>query len=80
MRLVEIRFARPIADLLRELRSEGLTVGQIAERVDVPYGTVHRWLREFGLDAASLIRQALAAPPAARFAAAGPSDVPPGNG
>jgi hypothetical protein len=61
MRLVEIRFARPIADLLRDLRSEGLTVGQIAERVDVPYGTVHRWLREFGLDTASLIQQALAA-------------------
>ncbi len=60
MRLVEIRFARPVADLLRDLRSEGLTVGQIAERVEVPYGTVHRWLREFGLDTASLVRQALA--------------------
>jgi transposase len=61
MRLVELRFERPIGELLRELRAEGLSVGQIALRVDVPYGTVHRWLREFRLDAASLVRQALAA-------------------
>ena len=75
MRLVEIRFARPIADVLRDLRSEGLTVGQIAERVEVPYGTVHRWLRGFGLDATSLIRQALAASQAPPFAAPAPTDV-----
>ncbi len=80
MRLVEIRFAQPIADLLRDLRSEGLTVGQIAERVEVPYGTVHRWLREFGLDTASLIRHALAASQAPPVAASGASDVLRGDG
>jgi hypothetical protein len=60
MRLVEMRFGRPIADLLRDMRATDQSVSAIADRLEVPYGTVHRWLREFGLDASSLIRQGVA--------------------
>ena len=47
-------------DLVQLLARAELNVGEIAERVEVPYGTVHRWLTRFGLDDAALIRKALA--------------------
>jgi hypothetical protein len=59
MRLVEFRFGASIEDLLRTLRSEGLNVGGIAERIGVPHATARRWLTWYGLDDASLIRRAL---------------------
>jgi hypothetical protein len=59
MRLVELRFGSSVPDLLRQLRTEGLNAGQVAERLDVPYGTLHRWLIRFELDDSSLIRRAL---------------------
>jgi transposase len=48
-----------IEDLLRDLRGQGLNVGAIAQRIDVPYATARRWLARYGLDDASLIRRAL---------------------
>ena len=59
MRLVELRFAVSIEDLLRNLRGQGLNVGETADRIGVPYGTARRWLERYGLDDASLIRIAL---------------------
>jgi Homeodomain-like domain len=59
MRLVELRFGSSVPDLLRELRVEGLNVGEVAERLDVPYSTLRRWLVRFELNDASLIRKAL---------------------
>ncbi len=59
MRLVELRFGTPVPDLLRDLRTDGLNVGQVADRLDVPYSTLRRWLVRFDLNDASLIRRAL---------------------
>lgn len=59
MRLVELRFGCSVPDLLRLLRVEGLNAGEVAERLDVPYSTLHRWLVRFELNDASLIRRAL---------------------
>jgi hypothetical protein len=59
MRLVELRLGQPIRDLLRGLRTNGASVGDMSERLGVPSGTVYRWLVRFELDDASLIRKAL---------------------
>jgi hypothetical protein len=59
MRLVELRFGSSVPDLLRQLRNQGLNAGQIAERLEIPYSTVHRWLVKFDLNDASLVRRAL---------------------
>ena len=50
---------RDWADLLRDLRAQGLATTDIADRLEVPPGTIYRWLVLFGLDDASLIRKAL---------------------
>lgn len=64
MRLVELTHGgAPIDALLTDLRKEGLTAAEIARRVGVPYGTVHRWLARFGLDDGTLINRALAEQP-----------------
>jgi len=59
MRLVELRFGSSVPDLLRQLRAEGLNTGQVANRIDVPYSTLRRWLVRFDLNDASLIRTGL---------------------
>lgn len=59
MRLVELTQGAPIDTLLKELRKEGLSTAEIARRVGVPYGTVYRWLVQFGLDDGTLIRRGL---------------------
>ena len=59
MRLIELRFGSPVPDLLRQLRTDGLNVGEVADRLEVPYSTVRRWLVRFDLNDASLIRRAL---------------------
>src|SRR6266700_615127 len=59
MRVVELRFGTSVPILLRELRIEGLNGVQVAGRLDIPYGTLRRWLVRFGLDDASLIRRGL---------------------
>jgi DNA-binding IclR family transcriptional regulator len=61
MRLIELRFGSSVPELLRQLRMEGLNTGQVAERLDIPYSTVHRWMVRFDLNDASLIRRALQA-------------------
>ncbi len=60
MRLVEHRFGCSITDLLRDMRTRGATESEIAERLGVPPGTIHRWLVQFELNDTSLIRKALA--------------------
>ncbi|TMC08258.1 MAG: helix-turn-helix domain-containing protein [Chloroflexi bacterium] len=60
MRLVEVTHGTPVDALLRQLRREGLSKAEIARRVGVPYGTVYRWLAQFGLDDGTLIRKGLA--------------------
>jgi hypothetical protein len=59
MRVVELRFGSPVPLLLHQLRREGLRASEVARWLDLPYGTVHRWLVRFGLDDASLVRRAL---------------------
>ena len=59
MRLVELRFGSSVPDLLRQLRTAGLNAGQVAERLEIPYSTAHRWLVRYDLDDASLVRRAL---------------------
>jgi Homeodomain-like domain len=66
MRLVEVRHGVPIQALLTDLRKAGLTTAEIARRVEVPYGTVYRWLALFGLDDGTLIRQGLDIGPGGR--------------
>jgi hypothetical protein len=59
-RLVELRFGAPLPAVLRQLRGEGLSASAVASRVEISYRTVHRWLVDFELDDATLIRKALA--------------------
>ncbi|MBO0702255.1 MAG: helix-turn-helix domain-containing protein [Candidatus Dormibacteraeota bacterium] len=59
MRLVELTHGAPIDTLLKKLRREGLSTAEIGRRVGVPYGTVYRWLVQFGLDDGTLIRRGL---------------------
>lgn len=59
MRLVALVHGEPVSALLRRMRGEGLSAGDIARAIDVPYGTVHHWLVVVGLDDDTLIRQAL---------------------
>jgi hypothetical protein len=90
MRLVELRFGASIAELMRRLRREGLNAVQVADRLDIPYGTLHRWLVRFELNDASLIRRALEAsderPPGTGSASnhesiqLAPGDGPPAGG
>jgi DNA-binding IclR family transcriptional regulator len=61
MQLVELRFGSSLPDLLRQLRTDGLNAVQVADRLDIPRGTVHRWLVRFDLNDASLVRRALRA-------------------
>lgn len=63
MRLVELRFGSSVPDLLRQLRTEGLNAGQVAERLDIPYSTLRRWLVRFDLNDSSLIARALRSGP-----------------
>ena len=46
--------------MLRQLRGEGLGALAVASKVEMSYRTVQRWLVEFELDDATLIRKALA--------------------
>ena len=43
------------------MRTDGLSAAGVAERIETSYRTVQRWLVEFELDDAALIRKALAA-------------------
>jgi hypothetical protein len=59
-RLVELEFGAPLPAVLRGLRQEGLSTAGVAGRLRLSYRTVSRWLVDFGLDDATLIRKALA--------------------
>ena len=68
---MELQFCEPLPDVLRRLRGEGLSAAAVADRIETPYRTVQRWLVEFELDDASLIRKALGVVNVARVGASG---------
>ena len=48
---LELRYQEPIIDLLRHLYyDQGLTQLQIAERLDVPAGTIATWMIGLGIN------------------------------
>jgi hypothetical protein len=59
MQLIELRVGEPLRDVLWRCRESGMSARAIGERLDVPPGTIQRWLVRFHLDDASLIRKAL---------------------
>jgi len=60
MRSVEARFERDLADLLKDLYyQQHLTLGEIAEQIEIPIGTLGSWMVRLGLDRASVSRLAM---------------------
>lgn len=52
MQVMEARLGRPLEDVLRSLyHDEGLTLAQVADRLDVNVGTVSRWMASLGIPA-----------------------------
>ena len=56
---LEIRYAEPIDDLLRHLYyDQNLTLAGIAERLEVPAGTIGNWMVRLGINQRAMAGQA----------------------
>lgn len=54
MKLLEARQGQPIDQLLSRLHTEqGMTLGQIAEFLDIDIATVSRWMERMGIPVGS---------------------------
>lgn len=59
---MELQFGASLPAVLRKLRAQGLSAAGVARRVGLSYRTVHRWLVDYELDDAALVRKALSEP------------------
>ena len=59
MRAVEERLGEPISDLLRRMYyDEGLTQAQVADRLEVPAGTIATWMIALGINQRAMASRA----------------------
>lgn len=47
-RLVELRFRKPIREVLAEMVENGLTLIEMGDRCEVSFQTIRVWLRKYG--------------------------------